>query len=447
MKKILNLFAICLVSASCTKDSFVSDFDQKPEERMAASINEITTTLTTGANGWVATLPTSAGGAYGFYMKFEPSQEVAMYADLNSTTSTVQGKSTFRVKGGLGAELVFDTYSYLSMLTDPNSSVYGGTTGSGHKSDVEFTYVRSTADSIFFIGKNYRQTLTMVKATAAQKTAYLAGDLKKNIDKLIAFFATTKYPYIEIGTGANMLKAGVGLNFSNDLAIGKRIELSALKGDVVTSAKGKFAIGLDGMTITDGGFTYEGIRFVRVTWKDATTLAMYDNAGKEYIIKSNPVPVTPLYLSFGFQSTFPYKRITIPTAGLPTGVTSGFTAVYQQMQALFVAGGRSVVSTSFILVSNSVFRVEINYLSGTSPFVASADYGYTKVGDIITLDNNPVGNVNWPTRAVQIKPLADYMLTGPFKIDWVSSTNPNAGNLGGLYRTANPSSFIYGSLQ
>jgi len=120
--------------------------------------------------------------------------------------------------------------------------------------------------------------------------------------------------------------------------------------------------------------------------------------------------------------------------------------VYNSMVSKFVATGRSISSTTFALTSNSVFEVTINYISGTSAFVASATYGYTRNGDVITLDNNPVGNVNWPTRANEIKPLADYMLTGPFRIDWVSSTTPNVGLLGGLYRTADASSFIYGTL-
>ncbi|MGE6218799.1 DUF4302 domain-containing protein [Nubsella zeaxanthinifaciens] len=446
MKKLIYLIFTCLGLASCTKDSFVSNFDEKPEERMSESIALVKNQLTSSANGWVATLPTNAGGGYSFYMKFDTNEDLTMFGDLNAATATTSLKSTYRVKAGLGANLIFDTYSYLAMLTDPNSTVFGGVQGTGYKSDVEFTYVRSTTDSIFFVGKSYRQPLAMVKATAAQKIAYEAGELKNSADKLTAFFANTKNPYIEIGTGTNLLKVVVSTNFTNVLASGKRIELSALKDNVVISSKGKFGIGIDGFMITAGGLTFEGITFVKAAWKDATTLALYDSNNKEYIIKSNPVPIIPLYLSFGFQSTFPYKRISISSTGLPAGVTSGFTAVYNQMLSLFATSGRSVTSTNFILKSNSVFTVEVNYLSGTTAFVASADYNYTKVGDIITLDNNPIGNVNWPTRAVQIKPLADYMLTGPFKIDWVSSTNPSVGTLGGLYRTNDLTSFIYGSL-
>lgn len=129
-------------------------------------------------------------------------------------------------------------------------------------------------------------------------------------------------------------------------------------------------------------------------------------------------------------------------------VTSGFNAAYNQMLALFTASGRSVVSTTFSLASNTTFSVAVAYMSGTSAFTATVNFNYTRNGDVITLDNIPVvtSDNNWTTRAVQVKPLADYIVSGPFKIDWVSSTNPNSPTLGGLYRTADASSFIYGTL-
>lgn len=448
MKRILYLFMICLAMASCKKDSFVSDFDQKPEERIAESIASVTNTLTSAPNGWIATLPTNAGGAYGFYMTFDANQNVTMYADLNDNTAKTLGKSTFRVKAVLGTELIFDTYNYISMLADPNNSVFGGAGNTGFKSDVEFIYVRSTADSIFFVGKAYRQTLAMVKATAVQKAAYTAEGLKTSADKLKSFFATTQNPYIEVISGSTTIKAGLSVNFTNVLASGKRTTLTGILADgtTVVSATNKIALTTDGISMTSGGLVFQGVTLVKFAWKDATTLAMYDAAGKEYIIKSSPVPLTPLPLLFGFPSSYTYRKITISSAGLPTGVSSGFTAVYNSMVSKFAATNRSISSTTFTLTSNSVFEVAVNYISGTSAFVASATYGYTRNGDVITLDNNPVGNVNWPTRSTEIKPLADYMLTGPFRIDWVTSTTPNVGSLGGLYRTADASSFIYGTL-
>ncbi|MEJ5994774.1 DUF4302 domain-containing protein [Pedobacter sp. Du54] len=446
MKRLFLCVAVLSILISCKKTSYVAKFDKLPQERAAEQISLVSSTLTGATNGWIATLPTQAGGGYGFYMSFDNSNNVVMYGDMTATSSSTSGASYYRIKQDLGTELVFDTYNYISMLDDPNGTL-GGASKIGYSSDIEFTFDRIAGDSIIFIGKKYRQPFKLVKATAAQKASYLAGEYKTAIDKFSTSMSGIKNPYIELGTGAQLAKIGVSINTTNNLTLGKRIDLSGLASDgKVLSGTGKYAFNLNGAELLGNGILINGVRLVRILFKDATTLAFYDDKGTEYIIKSNPSPLTPLASLFGFPTTFPYRRISIPSTGLAAGVTSEFTAVYNQMLALFIGTGRSVTSTNFILTSNSVFTVEVNYLSGTSAFVASATYNYTKVGDVITLDNNPVPNVNWPTRAVQIKPLADYMLTGPFKIDWVSSSNPAVPNLGGLYRTGNLGSFIYGAL-
>lgn len=447
MKKIFLCIAVLSIVISCKKTSYVAKFDKLPQERAAEQIQLVSTTLTGATNGWIATLPTQAGGGYGFYMSFDNAENVVMYGDMTATSASTSGASYYRIKQDLGTGLIFDTYNYISMLDDPNASVLGGAAKIGYSSDIEFTYDRMTADSIIFIGKKYRQPFKLVKATAAQKASYLAGGYKTAIDKFTTTLAGVKNPYIELGSGAQLVKIGVSVNTTNNLTLGKRVDLSGLATDgKVLTGTGKYAFKLDGADILGSGILINGVRLVRILFKDATTLAFYDDKGTEYIIKSNPSPLTPLASLFGFPTTFPYKRITIPSTGLALGVTSEFTAVYNDMRNKFAATNRSVTSTTFSLTSNSLFLVEVNYMSGTSAFVASATYGYTKVGDVITLDNIPVPNVNWPTRAAEIKPLADYMLTGPFKIDWATSSNPGVPNLGGLYRTGNLGSFIYGNL-
>lgn len=447
MKKILYFFITLLIISGCKKSSFVSDFDQTPQDRMATSVAAVSNTLTSASNGWVATLSTSAGGGFGFYMTFDDKQNVSMYADLTDDASITSASSTYRVKTGLGADLIFDTYNYLAMLADPNASAFGGTQPTGFKSDVEFTFVRTSADSIIFIGKQYRQLLKMVKATAAQKATYTAGGYKTAINKVKDYFTTVKYPYIEVASGATTLKVAFSLNTTSTLAFGKRSVLTGILEDGVSTAtgSGKFAFTLGGADFVGSDFVYQGITFVRLGWKDATTLALYDSTGKEYVLKSSPAPLTPLTLLFGFPSTFTYRKITI-TGSLPTGVTSGFNSVYGTVLSNFVSTSRVVNYTTVTLTGNSTLQVYVSYNSGASAFVATADYTYTRNGDVITLGASPAYSANWVTRATQLLPLTNYMLSGPFKIDWVTSTNPNAGLLGGLYRTADASSFLYGAL-
>jgi hypothetical protein len=452
MKKLFILFAAIVALSGCKK-SDIEVFDQKPEERLSASNAEVKTALLGSPNGWIATLPTFAGGGYGFYMSFAADETVKMYSDLgtaNSPSTTVLNyitpmTSTYRIKAVLGTELIFDTFNYTSYLVDPTPAVFGGVASSGYKSDIEFVYLRSKADSIFFTGKKYGQPMVMVKATAAQKAAYEAGEYKTAIDKFKAFFVTNRFPYIEIGSGASALKTGLTFDFSNVIATGKRISLTGLLADgSVASATSKFGLTIDGAGIP-GGLVYQNINFVKIAWKDATTLAMYDSAGKEYIIKNNSAPVVPFATLFKYNGT--YNGIFIAGQTLPAGVTSAFTAIFNGMVTRFNGTGRTLTSTEFKLVNSTTAKVEIWYMSGTSAFLADASFTYTIAGDQLTLSNYvpAVSNANWTTRITEIGAFKDFFINNTFKIDWAISSNASISPLGAIYLSTNPGSFMYGT--
>src|SRR5689334_6970289 len=134
MKKIISFLLIISLGAAfsgCTKKSFVNAFDESPEERMAAQIKLVEDALTTAENGWIGMLPTGIGGGYGFYMSFDKDKFVNMVADLVDTTASKIRKSQYRVKADMGAALVFDTYTYITLLNDPDNSAFGGNTKDG----------------------------------------------------------------------------------------------------------------------------------------------------------------------------------------------------------------------------------------------------------------------------------------------------------------------------
>ncbi len=377
----------CLGFAGCTKDSFVANFGQKPEERMAASIAEVNAVLTSAPNGWVATLSTLDGGGYGFYMNFGANQEVTMYGDLNDNTSSALGKSTFRVKTGLGADLVFDTYNYISMLADPNPSSFGGVRGTGYKSDVEFTYQRTNGDSIIFIGRAYRQPLVLLKATVAEKTIYSTVDgYKTAINKVKNFFETISNPYIEVVSGSSTQKVALSIDVSNSLTAGKRTIFASVSGDgkTISSVTQKYAFNAEGITVVNGGLVWGNITFVSFKWKDAATMAVYDATGKEYIIKSSLVAILPLpnFLdSFGLDTdNKAYYSITV----LDASKSTNFQAIWDAIAAEY-----SIYSTtpvSFIQLvwqatgGDNVLQVRV-YTNATS---------YLRMNFGVSLDANGV---------------------------------------------------------
>src|ERR1044071_2811889 len=179
MKQLLTYITfILLINSfiSCKKQSYLAKFNESAQHRIGAQVDSVKSMLTTAPNGWIGTLTTGLGGGYGFYMIFDAAENVTMYADLNNTSASTAKQSQYRVKADMGADLVFDTYTYISLLNDPTPSVFGGSGRNGFNSDIEFTYDHSTADSLVFIGKRYRQVFRLVKATADQKSRYTAGE-------------------------------------------------------------------------------------------------------------------------------------------------------------------------------------------------------------------------------------------------------------------------------
>lgn len=435
------MFVGLLILLGCKKSSFEAKFDDTPNVRIGKAIAEVKNILSTAPNGWVATTPTGDGGGYGFYMSFDATENVTMYSDMNDVTSVNSIASYYRIKQDAGVDLVFDTYCYLTWLNDPTPSTFGGNLKTGFKSDVDFIYQRSTADSVIFLGKRYRQQLTLVKATAAQKASYVAGELKTAMDKFKAFFSTRKNAYIEITAGT---KTGVSPDFTNSVANGKRIELSTLLPDnSVSSAKGKIATSLDAVTILDGGLTYQGIVFVKMAWKDATTLALYDNKGKEYIINNNPVPLTEFKTVFKYNGAF--NGIMITGRTLPPGVVSGWNTLWASQISSYDLNNATMESMQFRLINATTAKLEVWFVIGGSRYLADASYTYVINNDIITLSNYipAASNANWNNGWV-VTAVKNYFINASFKMDWVVSSDPTVSALGGLYKVGDATNFYYG---
>jgi hypothetical protein len=98
-----------------------------------------------------------------------------MFSDFNLETATTARESSYRLKALQTPALLFDTYSYLHMLSDPDAAVNGGDYGVGLASDFEFSLDSLAADSILLTGRVHGTKLTLVKATQADFDAWQNG--------------------------------------------------------------------------------------------------------------------------------------------------------------------------------------------------------------------------------------------------------------------------------
>ncbi len=435
-QQLLSILCAAFLLGGCKKDD-AKIFEETPEARMSARINELNNGLLSSEHGWKASLTTSAKGGYGFYMNFDKSQSITMVADLNNETATKSNTSTYRIKWVMNATLIFDTYNYITMLQDPATVVYGGTAGSGLQSDVEFEYQRSNGDTIVLRGFKYKNNLILVKAKAEEKNRYLSNAFKSNIDEINNYFAVKENNYVMVAGIAN--KVEFVLDKASKIAKLQYVNSSG----TVTQVTGKYNFEDIGINFAEG-FSVNGVTYLKGKMENGE-FVLYATDGTKYPVKQNDIPILPMQVLFAYNGT--YRELYIGNA-LPAGVTSGFNTAYQGCVAKFaaMAPARTLVDVKFTLSNSTTAAVTIRNNNGTTTFTAIASYKYTYDNGVITL-TAPTYDDNWKARVAQLIDLQNYFLMGPFKVDYVRSSNPSVTNLGGLYQVADNTSFFYGRLQ
>ena len=185
------IFSCTLLFTACKK--YDTAFQQSPDERINAAMTQYQSALTSSPAGWNATIRTQTGGIYHFLFRFNDSNRVKMYSDFNPTTAGTAGESSYRLKALQTPSLLFDTYSYLHMLSDPDAGVNGGNYGTGLGSDFEFSLDSLTKDSILLTGRVNGTKLTLVRATQQDLDAWQNGRWAttlgfENINTILNYF-------------------------------------------------------------------------------------------------------------------------------------------------------------------------------------------------------------------------------------------------------------------
>lgn len=199
MKNFLT-YLVCLsvLFGACRRETDPV-FDKSPDERINETLTKYQAVLSDAPDGWNATLETSLGISFSFYFRFNDSNRVVMYSDFDSTTATVMATSSYRLKALQQPCLLFDTYSYIHLLADPDARVNGGYFGGGLFSDFEFSLDSVTTDHISLTGRFNRSKAIFTKATAAQRQAWenkkvWEGIQKfKSINKIQNYFKRLNY--------------------------------------------------------------------------------------------------------------------------------------------------------------------------------------------------------------------------------------------------------------
>jgi Domain of unknown function (DUF4302) len=166
MKKIILLAWLLLLFTACQKnEDQVAPADQ-PDARLNKVLTDYKALLTGAEHGWKAVLVPGTNVEYHFLLKFTPNDRVVMTSDINASTAAPL-ESSFRLKAMQQPALLFDTYSYLHILADPDPAKSNGEGTDGQFSDFEFTFDSATPETITLRGQYHGSKLVLTKATAA----------------------------------------------------------------------------------------------------------------------------------------------------------------------------------------------------------------------------------------------------------------------------------------
>jgi hypothetical protein len=192
MKRFLILsFVIVTAIASCKKEDDPV-FDKSPDERLKETLDAYQAQLSGAQNGWKALLKTAGGNGstHSFFFKFNDANRVVMLSDFDSLSAVTIKESSYRLKALQQPSLLFDTYSYLHVLSDPDNTVNGGIRGGGLLSDFEFYFDSTSVDTVKLVGRVNGSRLVLVRATPAEEAAYTSGQLAAglSLNKILTYF-------------------------------------------------------------------------------------------------------------------------------------------------------------------------------------------------------------------------------------------------------------------
>ena len=175
-KYLLFICSLCFIPA-CEKE-IVSGLDDSVDARINTLIDSVyVKALKSAEYGWMASIGTSEG-YYRFWMEFRDNNVVVMQTDNAMYENQYKGvpeESTCTFKALQRPTLIFDTYSYLSLINDPNPSISGASDYRGLGTDFEFEVEKYENGVFYMTGRFNKVKAVFKKASEKEKEGVEAG--------------------------------------------------------------------------------------------------------------------------------------------------------------------------------------------------------------------------------------------------------------------------------
>ena len=300
MKKLIYIIiaALTIGLAGCDND-FYSGIDGSADDKVTKLMDEWQKDLMASEYGWFADIMTEKG-IYRFWMDFQEKDVVTMYTDnlMYKEYNGVPQNSTYRFQQYQSPTLVFDTYSYLSIINDPNNGISGGDSNKGLWTDFEFRII-SYEDGVFWmLGRINNVPASLTKATQAEFEQVQNGRLMNQLEAVSAFAAGKTMEYKVDGTIVSVIMKE--RSFTTVHMEGSNAEID----------KSYTYLRMDnGDMIFVTPFTINGKTFTKVQWNEADQSyeKLVDEGGAFYPLEFVDKPSYDINQIFGLDK--PFKRL------------------------------------------------------------------------------------------------------------------------------------------
>jgi hypothetical protein len=366
MKKILTyIFFAQLIFLSCKKSEVEPIFEESSNKRVTTVLESYKKQLVGSEFGWKGVYYPDGGnaGGYTFYLKFDAAGKVTMYSDIDELSYGNGGGSflgngydrafetTYQVKAQQKPTLVFDSYSYLTELVNPDYN-----SGTGQNADLELAFDNVTADKITLIGNVNRTQMTLTKMTKVESESLTKGVLSSVFNGTFNFTNTTKFVILTFPTGE---KTDVVIDLT-----AKQLALYYVNAknepDLVFSA---FSITTTGIQLKDPIKLY-GITFQELFWDDVKKIYYLNAGGRRIDLAYSSKPGLPFYYALGNLFVGFNMSPNIPTQ------TAEYKALYDRIK-------NNVITLSTTAPVRVIGNVYLQYLPDAGVFVLVVEYRRT----------------------------------------------------------------------
>lgn len=434
MKKLVFILNIVLLvcGSACKKDNNEPLLGETPEERMNKSLSEYRETLQGNTAGWRAFLFPQSGGGYGFYVNFKANDRVDMLADLDPSAAADVFESTYRLKAVMAPSLIFDTYNYMHLLADPDGGVFGGATGVGYGSDIEFEMYGISGDTVKTLGKKRGSEMVLLKLSAAEQRRYLDGGYLESISTMQNYIQANTTLFIQPSADGQRVQLVINLST-------REVSLIWMEGADVKISSVPYAFTLDGLFFKSP-LNYNGTLVSGVLW-DATTKAFsaVRLSGAPLPVQAAAAPIWPLHALLGVN----YSAAVVPQTLGSVGYSPSFISMHNTLRTVLNTGTYFLLRSIYFSFDASRKRMtmysDMPQTAGGATYRHSFNFSYEKDAEgnytFTYLDFSDFGSYT----VARFMPLISKLTTGKIKSEYLM----NGGTLMGRFTSVDDPGFYF----